>query len=208
MFDLRTCPRARDDYYARDVNAGIRSRTVLALTGCAVCATAGSVALASRTAHRHHEETAVIAVVGRTPVTAQEVDAARKSVPGATQAQARAQILREAVLVDAAQRLHLLDGLTLGQLAADPAQVAVLNERLYDYAARKIGVSKLSVAPGAKGDEGAGVPADESSDAVGRRFDAWFLARDRVASAWFGALYARYRHLTHPPARLSSVARG
>ncbi|HEV2592438.1 MAG TPA: hypothetical protein VGU02_11150, partial [Gaiellaceae bacterium] len=178
------------------MSPGARSRTVVAVAGCAACFVVGAAAFAHRAAHGQAGETQIVAVVGRTPVTAQEIDTGRKSVPGASAAQMRAQLIREAVLVDVARQLHLLGSLTLEGLAADPAQVAVLNERLYDHAARKIGVDRLALA-GGKGDEGPGVPADESSDAVGRRFDAWFAERDRVASAWFGALYARYRHLTH-----------
>jgi hypothetical protein len=185
------------------VNAGLRSRTNIALLGCAVCATAGSVALSGRAAPQHPGAAEIIAVVGRTSVTAQDLTLARKSTPGMTADQARAQLVRVAVLVDAARGLHLLGGLTLHQLAADPAQVAALNERLYDYAARKVKGNELLHT---SGDEGVGVPADESSDAVGRQFDNWFLARDRVASAWFGRLYARYRRLTH--LRTHSVARG
>jgi hypothetical protein len=176
------------------VNAGLRSRANIVLLGCAVCAAAGGVALSSRAAHRHPGGAAIVAVVGRTPITAHDLTLARKSAPGTTAGQARVQLVRDAVLVDAARGLNRLGGLTLQQLAADPAQVAALNERLYDYAARNV-KGGPPVRPA--GDEGVGVPADESSDAAGRQFDAWFLARDRVASVWFGRLYARYQHLTH-----------
>ena len=81
--------------------------------------------------------------------------------------------------------------------------VAPLTRRLYNYAARDV---PLPADPGLRD-----VRADDARDRQRRRrpgrcsariqaqYDRWLTARDRVASAWFGRLYRRYRRLTFYP---------
>jgi len=145
-----------------------------------------------------------VATVGHTEVTTRDIDLARRSLGAVPRATVVAMLVNDAVLVDEARRLRLLHGLSLHALAARPDLTAVLNRRLYGYAARSVPLpDNRQVRVYAKLVADAhGEDADDIEDGVGgtnadvRDYDDWLTKRDQVASAWFGRVFARYRTLT------------
>jgi hypothetical protein len=183
----------------------LTARHVLALGVVALLSVAAASALAG-TPGAHPARP--VAIVGRTVVTAHDVALARRSLGHtATRADVVTALVDDAVLVDEARRLGLLRGLSLQALAARPASVAVLNQRLYGFAARSVPLpaDKATRAYAKLVAAANGEDADAIQDGVGAStaeltgYDNWLTRRDQVASAWFGHLFSRYRALTSYP---------
>jgi hypothetical protein len=178
---------------------------VIALIAIACVSFAAAIAFEST----HHASPArTIAIVGHTAVTTRDVDLARRALGGATpRATVVTMVVSDAVLVDEARRLRLLGGLSLRELVLRPDLTAVLNQRLYGFAARLVPLpANRAVRTYAKlVADAQGEDADAIADGVGGSeaalvaYDDWLTTRDRVASAWFGRLFARYKSLTTYP---------
>lgn len=178
---------------------------ILALTLIAVPAAATAAALGGT---YHAAPVRRVAIVGDTVITTRDVATARRTFGGKpSRSTVVTALVNDAVLVDEARRLHLLRGLSLRALAARPDLTAVLNRRLYGYAARSVPLpadrrarAYAKLVADARGED-----ADAIEDGMGAsaatvaNYDSWLTRRDEVASAWFGRLYARYRSLTTYP---------
>jgi hypothetical protein len=187
-------------------------RTLVAAGAFLLLVVVCSAAVAKVATTRRHAPAAAspVAVVGRTVVTESDLSVAARSYgPRQSRAELLSGLVANAVLVDEARRLHLLGRLTLHVIAARPWAAATLNQRLYAYAARSVPLpadrrvrayAKLVAAAAGEEAEAIENGLGEPADAVAH-YDAWLTRRDRVASAWFGRLYRRYRLLTVYPAR-------
>lgn len=155
-----------------------------------------------------HDGSARIAIVGRTVITQSDLRlAARSYGRPRSRAALTAELVNDAVLIDEAHRLHLGQGLSVPTIAAQPEGVAILNAQLYDYATRSV---RLPADPPVRAyarliEQSKGEDTDNVDDGFGApppvvsRYDGWVTQRDRIASAWFGRLYHRYRELTTYP---------
>jgi hypothetical protein len=145
-------------------------------------------------------------MVGQTPLTVHDLFVAKRhALPGTPPAAVVAEAVRDGVIVDEARRLHLGKGVTLSKLLEQPADVATLTRRLYNYAARDVplpadpGLRAYARAMLAVGNEGA--DPEDAPARIQAQYDDWLTTRDAVASAWFARLYRRYRRQTFYAAR-------
>lgn len=168
------------------------------VAGVVVLCTGGG-AFAGTARHRVPPGAAVL--VGTTQVSFHDLAVAKsRAVRGTPLVKVRAEVVGDAVLVDEAHRLRLSHGVSVSRLVAHPEDVAPLTRRLYNYAARDVplpadpGLREYARTMLAVGNEGA--DPEDAPPRIQAQYDRWLTARDRIASAWFGRLYSRYKHLT------------
>lgn len=134
-------------------------------------------------------------------ITGNDLALAERSAPGLPSSAVLSDLVRDAIVVDAARSLGLLGSLTMATVSARPFLIAALNARLYDRVASAVPAPDPRVRAYARAlDTVAGEEADEAGQtpkAVVAAYQKWTLARDRVASSWFGRLIRRYQRLIH-----------
>jgi len=136
-------------------------------------------------------------------IRAQTGDAPHTGTPAyrRVQDQTMRQIVSDVTVVAEARRLGLVtfNGLVVAHIVSEPAQTPAIWNRVYNFAARAVrepGDPKVVRATTFDADA---LPDLLTSKQL-REYYAWQTRRDRVASAWFGRLFRRYRaHTTYAP---------